>query len=189
MLCENEKRLIEENMGKVDFIVKSFMAKYNINKDELEDYRQTGYLILCEKVGKYDGSVKFSTFAKKVLVNAFIDKYRRDKSKNVNTVSIDDIPGDDENDLSIADFLAADNNTENEVLAKVTQDMLRDYMEKHCTAKTTMKGFEALELKMAGYTGEDIAAMFDVPSNSLRSWISRAKKMLLNEKEVIALLR
>lgn len=192
MLCENEKRLIEENMNKIEIAVKMLMTKYNINRDEFEDYRQTGYLILCEKVGKYDGSVMFSTFAKKVLANAFIDKYRREKAKNPNTVSLNELVGDDESEVSLADFLAADNNTENEVLTKVTGDMLKNCIKNaksKCTANTTVKGFEALELKIEGYSGEEIAAMFNVPSNSLRSWISRAKKILLSENDVLALIR
>ena len=55
--------------------------------------------------------------------------------------------------------------------------------------RDTLKGFEALELKLDGYSGEEIAKLFDVSSNSLRSWMSRAKKILLNEKGFVAMIR
>lgn len=186
MLFEYEKRLIEENMHTVEIVVKLMMAKYNIPKNEYEDYCQIGYLILCNKVRKYDGSVKFSTFANTVLTNAFIDKYRRDKIRIRETISLDDICDNGEGDdgACLADFLAADVDTENEVLSKLTNDMVKDYIrnaKNKCSAGTTVKGFEALELKLAGYSGKEIADMFNVPSNSLRSWMSRAKKVLLND--------
>ena len=186
MLFEYEKRLIEKNMHTVEIVVKLMMAKYNIPKNEYEDYCQIGYLILCDKVHKYDGSVKFSTFANTVLTNAFIDKYRRDKIRIRETISLDDVCDNGEGDdgACLADFLAADVDTENEVLSKLTNDMIKDYIRNarnKCSAATTAKGFEALELKLDGYSGKEIADMFNVPSNSLRSWMSRAKKVLLND--------
>ena len=45
----------------------------------------------------------------------------------------------------------------------------------------TVKGFEALELKMQGYSGSEIAQMFQVPANSLRAWMSRARAILLKD--------
>lgn len=194
MLHEQEKRLIEENMHVVEIVVKSLMARFNIPRNEFDDYCQNAYLILCNKIHKFDGTTKFSTFADIVLTNAFIDKYRRDKARNPETVSIDFVPdkGEAENIVCLADYLATDINAENEILSKITHDMIKKYIKaakKKCTAHTTIKGFEVLELKIEGYSGAEIADMFNVPSNSLRSWISRAKKILVNEHEFIELCR
>ena len=90
------------------------------------------------------------------------------------------------------DFLASENDTENEVLTRITNDMVKKYIQNakdKCTAKTTVRGFEALELKLEGYSGEEIACMFNVPSNSVRSWMSKAKKLLLCEKDFVELVR
>lgn len=194
MLSKNDRKLIEDNMHTVEITVKRIMKKFGISKNEYEDYCQIGYLVLCSKVHRYDGSTKFSTFADKVLTNAFIDKYRFEKNRNKELLSLDDVCSEDSdgNGVSLAEFLVADANVENEVLSKITNDVIRKYIafaKTKCSAKTTVRGFEALELKLEGYSGEEIANMFDVPSNSLRSWMSRAKKALLNEKEFVALVR
>lgn len=128
------------------------------------------------------------------MTNAFIDKYRRDKVRNPETVSIDFVPdkGEAENIVCLADYLVTDINAENEILSKITHDMIKKYIKaakKKCTAHTTIKGFEAFELRIEGYSGMEIANMFNVPSNSLHSWISRAKKILVNEHEFIELCR
>lgn len=194
MLSKNDRKLIEDNMHTVEITVKRIMKKFGISKNEYEDYCQIGYLVLCSKVHRYDGSTKFSTFADKVLTNAFIDKYRFEKNRNKELLSLDDACSEDSdgNGVSLAEFLVADTNVENEVLSKITNDAIRKYIasaKTKCSAKTTVRGFEALELKLEGYSGEEIANMFDVPSNSLRSWMSRAKKALLNEKDFVALVR
>lgn len=194
MLSKNDRKLIEDNLHTVEITVKRIMKKFGISKNEYEDYCQIGYLVLCSKVHRYDGSTKFSTFADKVLTNAFIDKYRFEKNRNKELLSLDDVCSEDSdgNGVSLAEFLVADTNVENEVLSKITNDAIRKYIasaKTKCSAKTTVRGFEALELKLEGYSGEEIANMFDVPSNSLRSWMSRAKKALLNEKDFVALVR
>lgn len=187
---EHEKELIENHMYVVDCVVKNMMRRYGIPKEEYEDYRQTGFLILCTKVHKYDGSTKFQTFADKVLKNGFIDLYRC--NHDIKTESLDAKLCDGEDcEESLMNLLAVQNNTENEVITKVTEDMIKQHMDrvkKNCSAKTTVRGFEALELKMQGYSGQQIAELFQVPANSVRSWMSKAKKMLLDDAGVRNLL-
>ncbi len=187
---EHERKLIEDNMEVVEYAVKYMMQKYNIPKSEYEDYYQEGFLILYSKIDKYNGSTKFKTFANMVLINGFIDMYRT--NHNIQAESLEAKLYDDEgNEEEFINLLAAPNNTENEVIARVTNDMLKEHIHRvkeSCAAKTTVRGFEALELKMQGYTGAEIAKMFDVPANSLRSWMSKAKKLLLNDNGIQNLL-
>lgn len=192
MMSEKDKRLIEENMDRLEVTIKSLAKKFNVPVCDFDDYRQTAYLTLCGKAYKYDGSTKFITFANTVIINAMIDKYRREKNRNIEMVSLNDTCFECEDETNLLDFLASENDTENEVLTRVTNDMVRKYIRNakdKCTAKTTVRGFEALELKLEGYSGEEIASMFNVPSNSLRSWMSKAKKLLLCEKDFIELVR
>ena len=72
-MTEYEKKLIEDNMNAVAMTTWQFLKQHNIPRSEFDDYCQNGYLILCNKVHKYDGSTKFSTFIDVVLRNAFID--------------------------------------------------------------------------------------------------------------------
>lgn len=192
MMREKDKRLIEENLDKLEVTIKSLAKKFNVPACDFEDYRQTAYLTLCNKTYKYDGSTKFITFANTVIINAMIDKYRREKNKKIEMVSLDDACFECEGETNLLDFLASENDTENEVLTRVTNDMVKKYIRNakdKCTAKTTLRGFEALELKLEGYSGEEIASMFNVPSNSVRSWMSKAKKLLLCEKDFVELVR
>lgn len=187
---EYERELIENNMYVVDCVVKNIMKKYCIPKEEYEDYRQTGFLILCSKVHKYDGRTGFKTFANKVLKNGFIDIHRI--NHEIKTESLENKLSDDEgNKEEFINLLVSTNNTENKVIAKVTADMLRKHINRvkeNCTAKTTVRGFEVLELKMQGYSGQEIAEMFNVPANSVRSWMSKAKKLLINDNDIKNLL-
>ena len=187
-MTEQEKKLIEDNMNAVTMTTWQFLKQYNIPRTEFEDYRQNGYLILCSKVHKYDGSTKFSTFIDVVLRNAFIDIYRTDKNRRLDVVSLNEYLGEEKtfNDAQLAAILEGDNTTENEVLEKVTNEIMKKCIKRaksKCTSKTTVRGFEALELRIEGYTGAQISEMMKTPSNSIRVGINRAKKILLDDKE------
>lgn len=192
-MTDKEKLLIEENMKAIEIRTKLLVKKYGIPQDEYEEYLQIACLVICNKIHKYDETKSFSTFVDAILENAFIDMHRADKSRKIDLISFDECCIDDGcgSEASLADFLATDNNTENEVLAGITNDIIKRCIKKakeKCTSQTTVKGFDALELKFEGYSGAEIARMFNVPSNSLRSWISRAKKTLLAEREFADLL-
>ena len=192
-MTDKEKMLIEENMKAIEIRTKLLVKKYGIPQDEYEEYLQIACLVICNKIHKYDETKSFSTFVDAILENAFIDMHRADKSRKIDLISFDECCIDDGcgSEASLADFLATDNNTENEVLAGITNDIIKRCIKKakeKCTSQTTVKGFDALELKFEGYSGAEIARMFNVPSNSLRSWISRAKKTLLAERELADLL-
>ena len=47
-----------------------------------------------------------------------------------------------------------------------------------CTAAWPRLGVEALELKIAGYSGTDIAKLYGVQPNHVGAWISRAAQKL-----------
>ena len=192
-MTDKEKMLIEENMKAIEIRTKLLVKKYGIPQAEYEEYLPIACLVICNKIHKYDETKSFSTFVDAILENAFIDMHRADKSRKIDLISFDECCIDDGcgSEASLADFLATDNNTENEVLAGITNDIIKRCIKKakeKCTSQTTVKGFDALELKFEGYSGAEIARMFNVPSNSLRSWISRAKKTLLAEREFADLL-
>ena len=114
MMSEKVKRLIEENMDKLEVTIKSLAIKFNVPACDFDDYRQTAYLTLCNKAYKYDGSTKFITFANTVIINAMIDKYRREKNRNTEMVSLNDACFESEDETNLMDFLASENDTEND---------------------------------------------------------------------------
>ena len=187
-MTDYEKRLIEENMDAVSITTRKFLKRYNIPQTEFEDYRQNAYVILCSKVHKYDGSTKFSTFVDVVLRNAFIDMYRTDKSRRLDVVSLDEFLNEDKtfNDAQLCAIVEDERKVEEEVIEKVTNDIIKQCIRKakrKCASETTVKGFEALELRIAGYSGAQISQMMNTPSNIIRVGINRAKKILLGDSE------
>jgi len=191
---DKDKKIIEDNMNTIEIKTRYLLKKYGIPQSEYEDYLQMACLAVCNKIHKYNGSVKFATFAGRIIENAFIDVYRADKRIKFDVVSLDEHYTEDSegNAAGLRDFLRTDTNAENEVIANITNDIIRKCIfdaKSKCKAKTTRKGFEALELKFEGYSGAQIAKMFDAPSNSVRMWMSRAKKELFKESEFADLLK
>lgn len=62
-----------------------------------------------------------------------------------------------------------------------TRAILKDEAGERCSG-TTRKGIEALALKCRGHTGVEIAARYGVAPNHVAAWISKATKMLREER-------
>lgn len=190
---DDKNKLVIENMDTIKSLVWIMMKKFGIPKNEYEDYLQEAYLIILRKADKYNPEKKFSNFANTVIKNRFIDLYKMNRQPSAGFVSLEQSITEDEDgsDLTIMDFLKSDIDIENDTLQNITVDLMKEYIaqaKSDCTAKTVVKGFEALELRIKGYNSVEIAEMFHMPSNSLRSGISRAKKLLMNDDRVMALL-
>ena len=59
------------------------------------------------------------------LWQEMIDKYRREKNRNIEMVSLNDACFESEDETNLMDFLASENDTENEVITRVTNDMVK----------------------------------------------------------------
>ena len=118
--------------------------------------------------------------------------YRKKKISNVNTISVDAaVDNGDGTTAGLLDFLEADKNTENEVIDRVISEQVSEHIKKikkETAAATTVKGFEALELKIQGYNSNEIADMYNVPANSVRMWMSRARKILMEDRFFMKLM-
>lgn len=188
------EKLVIENMQTISLLVKSIMKKLGIPQGEYEDCLQEAYILIFNKADKFDPNREFGPFARRVIMNGFIDIYKRNRELMKELLSLEsDISQDEEgNGIGITDLLTAGDETENQALQNITVELMKEYIEKSkgsCTAASTVKGFEALELKIAGYNGEQIAKMYDVSSNSVRSWMSMARKSLINDGSIMALLK
>jgi len=188
------EKLLLENMETIKDIVGKLTYKIRIGKDNFEDYLQEAYLEIYKKADKYNPDMQFVNFAYPVIKNRLIDLHRNDKERNLKKVYLNDTVSDDDESTGceLVDMMISSNDTENEVLKKMTEDMVWEYISKvkgKGRAKITVKGFEALELKIAGYSGKEIAKMFGVPSNFVRSWMSKAKKKLKEDSNFAGLLK
>jgi DNA-directed RNA polymerase specialized sigma24 family protein len=51
------------------------------------------------------------------------------------------------------------------------------------------KGMEAMELQTDGYSVAEIAKMYDTTPNNINAWISRARKKLKQDVDMMSALR
>ena len=182
-----------EHMQSIQLFVKGAMKKLGLPQSEYEDCLQEAYIFIWKQADKFDPDKEFGPFARRVITNGLIDLYKRNRELKKDLLSLDyDVQDEEGNGVELVDLLKGENETENQALQNITVELLHKYIEKSkesCTAASTVKGFEALELKIAGYSGEQIAKMYDVSSNSVRSWMSNARKLLNNEENIAELLK
>lgn len=181
------------HMQTLKALVKSVMKKLGIPQEEYEDCLQEAYILIWKKADKFNPDKEFGPFARRVITNGLIDLYKRNRELKKELLSLDyDVQDEEGNGVELVDLLKGENETENQALQNITVELLHKYIEKSkesCTVVSTVKGFEALELKIAGYSGEQIAKMYDVSSNSVRFWMSNARKILSHEENIVALLK
>ena len=175
-LTEKQQRMVEENLNIVDIILHTKIhANQNIPGMEYDDLYSVGCLALCKAAETFTGQTKFATYASKVVYHAMIDECRKSQTKYNRCLSYDGTMDDEENDtfelfLGQPEEIDSDLNCQ-ELLAIVDQA-------KHTYKGAVLKGVEAIELQIKGYTGKEIAAMYGVTDNHVTSWISKAKAAL-----------
>jgi RNA polymerase sigma factor (sigma-70 family) len=150
-----------------------------------DDLFQEGCLWLCKAAVNYDGEkAQFKTYAQTVVKNGLRTYCTTVIRHNINAVSMDDLqePGDDDNDGYVSVEEKCEAMLSDAAVFKLLASVKPEYN------GITLLGIEALELKVKGYTGAEIARMWGVEQNLLGAWISRAKKkLLLNERFVAEL--
>ncbi len=174
ILNESQQKLVEENLPIVDILLRTrIRPNKNIRGMEFDELYQCGCLALCKAAYTYNGSTQFSTYASRVVYNAMIDQCRTAKAQYDRTLSSDASRADEDAYSEVAP--AADD----VFLAGELAELLREAKRRHSGA--VLKGIEAIELQIKGYTGEEIARMYGVQNNNVRNWISMARAVLRKE--------
>jgi len=189
-------KIIEENRTAIEIIIRKLAKNGIVNYENLEDAIQDGLIALYEKSDKFDERASFKTFAATVLKNHFLDECKKENSqkrKCDNIRSLDELVFDTEENegRALAEFIKSDVDSENEVLNSIMENDIKKYFQKvkkNCTAESTVKGLEALEMKIEGYSAVEIAEKYNVPANSIRAWLSRAKKLIVGDVEFIKII-
>ena len=170
-----QRALVVENMHVADnYVYFNYIANPAIAGFTQEDLRQTGYLALCKAAIHYNGQVQFDTYAQKVLRSSLADYCARMLPSGMD-LSMDAQLGADEEDCSLHTFLS-DPSAQKAFAEVESRDLLASCKRKY--SGITRKGIEALELKMQGFTGPEIAHMYGCKANEITAWISRARQQL-----------
>ena len=178
ILTSDQQKLVEENLDLADILLRTKIhPNETIRGMEFEELYQCGCLALCRAAATYNHSTQFQTYASRVVYNAMIDQCRTAQKHYGNTLSYDAAVGDEEDSHSI--FLQASDAVDDTVLAGELTKLLDEAKKTYKGA--VLKGIEAIELQLKGYSGAEIARMYGVKNNNVTSWISKARAVLGKE--------
>lgn len=181
-----KKRLVEDHLELVPQMIYALNRSYGqLPRQEYEDLIQTGYLALCHASKGYDGKRPFAPYARAAIRNAVFDYWKDCHRQKTMFCSLDTLLTDDEGTEA---FPCPD------TAASPEQELIQNEPENYLKALESkrggmiQKGISALRLQQYGYTSEDLAKLYGVPSNRVRAWQSKAKKQLRKDQEFYALI-
>ena len=178
ILTPEQQKLVEENLNLADILLRTKIhPNETIRGMEFDELYQCGCLALCRAAATYDYSTQFRTYASRVVYNAMIDQCRIAQRHYDNTLSYDVAVGDGEDSHSV--FLQASGTVYDAVFAGELMNLL--YEAKRTYKGAVLKGIEAIELQLKGYSGAEIARMYGVKNNNVTSWVSKARGALGKE--------
>ena len=167
-LTQEQRELVEENLTVIDSVIKSCVhVNNNICGMEYDDLYQIGAIGLCKAASRYKQSKQaaFSTYAFHVIKNTIIDYLRGLNTRlRVQSCFLE------ESERYIKQQYMTDlagTLYERELLRALQQS------KENCSG-SVRKGIEAIELKMQGYSGRDIAERYHVKPNYITACISSA---------------
>lgn len=176
LLTQEQKHLVEQHLSVVsDAIRNHITVNETIFGFEYDDLFQEGCVWLCKAAASFqaDRGFKFETYALPVVANGLRSYCRIMCNKQKRQITLP-IRGDDsvsfsmETILTVTDSLPLD---EFDVL-----DVLNALKQQY--QGTVKLGIEAIEWKVRGFTGKEIADMYGVKPNLVGAWISRASDRL-----------
>lgn len=170
-----QQALVEENQLLVHWIIHRYIS---VNESVCglgyEDLYQEGALALCRAAATYHAeNVQFKTYAVTVVRNHLIDHCRHiaAQHRNIPSISFDAPAGEDQASSPPAHALSLD--TTDECISRLYVAQLLDHGKRSYRGVARL-GVEALELKIKGYSGADIARLYHTKPNHIGAWISHA---------------
>ena len=171
-LTPEQQRVVEENMG---LVVKVIQDKvHDLNQDScfsFEDLRQIGALGLCKAAATDKGGC-FSTYAYRLIWNEICDALIKATriSKREQLREAGDI------------YRAVKENEPLELFLSCELQILMDQLRARASG-TTAKGILCLELSSEGYTSSEIAGLVGAKPGTVRLWMTKGRRFLLEQPE------
>lgn len=186
-LTDEQRMLAEQNLHLVRWTIREYInVREEIEGLGLDDLCQEGAIALCHAAATYQaGSVKFKTYAVTVIRNYLLDHCRKVMAQQRNMPILPlDAPSDEDKPPSQIPFAADD--TE-EWLSELYVSRILEHGKRTYSGVAKL-GIEALELKIKGYSGADIAKLYHTKPNHVGAWISRAAEKLRADSVAMGLL-
>jgi len=188
-LSSAQRDLVAGHIDVVEWaIYKCIKVREDVYGLSYDDLYQEGCICLCKAAATYDSSrAQFATYAKVVVQNGLIGYCRTLQKKQQSAIGMAVGLRDLGSNLPDADNGSAGDIYE-ALLSEVAVYSLLETVKAEYSGVARL-GVEALELKVRGYSGADIAGMWGVKQSQLGAWISRAKQKLLSNEQFMAGLR
>lgn len=176
LTCEQQE-LVEQNLTLVSKTISRYIqTRENVCGLGYEDLYQEGCVALCRAAATYDGTTAlFSTYAATLIRNHLLDCCRAVSTRQKLQPSISLEASEEDGGPVIpglSDRYAMDTLIDQMQTAELLANCKRRY------TGVARLGVEALELKIHGYSGADIARLYDVKPNHVGVWISRAAQKM-----------
>lgn len=182
ILTPEQRTLAENNLSVIEKTISQFIyLDEGTNDPRYADLYQEGAVALCKASVTYDGkSAQFSTYATTVIRNHLYNccKADRTRQRNLPCVSLDIDRSEEDHTPPYLEPSTSDGI--DDLLGQMdTADLLADCKRRY--DGVARLGVEALEMKLMGMTGADIARLYQTTPNNVGAWISRAKKKIKKE--------
>lgn len=178
-LNDKQRKMVEDNLDMIDMVIwKCIHINNHVCGMEYDDIYQVGAIGLCKAAVNYRWMEKatFSTYAFRVIRNTILDYLR---SLNTRQEAFQRF-------LSEADDYMERQMKEELGSELYKKDVLQALEETKARCNSTArKGIEAIEMKMQGYSGKDIAEKYSVKANYITACISRAQKYLKQDDDFL----
>lgn len=144
------------------------------NRDDADDLTIEAFGKAFRNIHKYSPDYAFSTWLFKIATNNAIDFIRK---KRLQTLSIDETHGDDEDGASYASSIESETLDPEEVVIKEQRKLLM----RELTEKLNDKYRVLIELRyFKEYSYDEIAEELDLPLGTVKAQLFRAKELLYN---------
>ena len=156
--------------------VRSHISKYVLQKEDVEDITLESFQKAFSQIASYNPDYKFSTWLYRIARNTAFDHIsRKDREKNnLPTTSIS------EQLSEVNDIPAALHNPEEDIIKQQEYDKWLENIEKLKDDYRTVARMNLID--NFGY--KEIAEALDIPINTVKTRIRRAKAMLLKMMEI-----
>lgn len=176
-LTRTQQLMVEQNLSVVlRTIRRSIGTNEGVCGMGREDLYQEGCVALCHAAASYNpqAGAQFSTYAETVIHNHLLDYCRtlQAKRRYGQVISLDDCREDSTSRERLAAYDDRDRQENRLCLAQLLEHGRRSY------SGVAKLGIEAMELKVKGYSGADIAKLYGVDQRQVGAWISRAAQKL-----------
>lgn len=174
-----QQALVEQNTALIHWTIQKYIdSKESICGLEYDDLYQEGALALCYAAITYQpGCAQFNSFAITVIRNHLLDYCRRIavRLRNAPTYTLDMPPNEERwNPIREANIGCDDSE---QWLSTIYMSQLLEHGKRNYRGVAKL-GIEAMELKIRGYNGADIARLYHTKPNHVGAWISRAVEKL-----------